>query len=134
MTGPPDAPLGHIAQADLRPGHATPGMDRREAISTDGMWSGVVRTEAGASTGWHHHGSYETTIYVVSGVMRMEFGRGGGDSFEAGAGQFVYVPPGAIHREANPGDATSVAVVVRAGSGEAVTNVDGPAPQSPPTP
>ena len=104
-------------------------MRRAVAVNTDGMWSGTVRTEPGASSGWHHHGSYQTTIYVVSGVLRMEFGGGGADAFEAGPGEFVYVPAGAVHREANPTDETSTAVVVRAGTGgQAVINVDGPAP------
>lgn len=124
----PDAPLRHVPADGLRPGPTTPGMRREVAVDTDGMWSGTVRTEPGASSGWHHHGTYETTIYVVSGVLRMEFGASGSQAFEAGPGEFVYVPPGAIHREANPTGETSTAVVVRAGSGgEAVINVDGPA-------
>ena len=36
-------------------------------------------------------------------------------------------PPGAIHREGNPGDDETHLIVVRAGSGPAVVNVDGPA-------
>jgi uncharacterized RmlC-like cupin family protein len=128
VTGVPDAPLGHVREQDLTAGHPTPGMVRREAVSTDGMWSGTVETEPGAASGWHHHGEYETTIYVVEGVLRMEFGAGGGSAFEAGPGEFVYVPKGAIHREANPTGEVSKAVVVRAGSGgEPVVNVDGPA-------
>ncbi len=128
MTGVPDAPLRHVPVGGLQPGPETPGMRREVAVDTQGMWSGTVRTEPGASSGWHHHGSYETTIYVVSGVMRMEFGSGGGDAFEAGPGEFVYVPAGAVHREANPTSVPSSAVVVRAGAGgDAVINVDGPA-------
>lgn len=123
----PDAPLGRAGTDDLVPGHATPGMDRRQAFSTDGMWSGLVHTEAGAASGWHHHGDYETTLYVVSGVLRMEFGAAGGEAFDAGPGDFIYVPKGAIHREANPTNEQSTAVIVRAGTGEAVVNVDGPA-------
>lgn len=123
----PDAPLGRAGSGDLVPGQATPGMQRRQAFATDGMWSGMVRTEAGAASGWHHHGDFETTIYVLTGVLRMQFGAGGGDAFDAGPGDFVYVPKGAVHREANPTDDPSTAVIVRAGMGEAVINVDGPA-------
>ena len=43
-------------------------------------------------------------------------------------GDFVHVPKGAIHRESNPDDNESRLVVVRAGRGPAVVNVDGPAP------
>ena len=76
--------------------------------------------------GWHHHGAYETTIYVLSGVLRMEFGSAGGSAADAGPGDFVYVAPGAIHRESNPSEVESQMVVVRSGTGEPVFNVDGP--------
>jgi uncharacterized RmlC-like cupin family protein len=115
-----------IAPEQRTEGTATPGMTREEAISTDGMWAGLVRTEAGMVSGWHHHGACESTIYVVSGVLRMEFGPGGRDVLEARAGDFLYVAPGAVHRESNPGDEESRIVVARAGSGEPVINVDGP--------
>ncbi|RBY85433.1 cupin [Blastococcus sp. TF02A-26] len=103
-------------------------MHREEAVATGGMWAGHVTTGAGVASGWHHHGEHESTIYVVSGALRMEFGPGGEDVLEATAGDFLYVPPHAVHRELNPGATESTLVVVRAGSGEAVVNVDGPAP------
>jgi uncharacterized RmlC-like cupin family protein len=76
--------------------------------------------------GLAHHGEFETTFYVLSGLVRMEFGPGGGETLDVGAGDFGYVAPGAVHRESNPSDEESVAVVVRAGSGPPVVNVDGP--------
>lgn len=102
-------------------------MVREEAVATEGMWAGFVRTAAQDTSGWHHHGDYETSIYVVTGQVRMESGPGGGDVVLAGPGDFFYVPPGAVHREANPGDEEAHLIVVRAGSGPAVINVDGPA-------
>ena len=62
----------------------------------------------------------------------MESGPGGGALVEAVAGDFLFVPKGAIHRETNPGDTESEIVVVRAGQGLAVVNVEAPAPVSPP--
>jgi uncharacterized RmlC-like cupin family protein len=105
---------------------ATPGMVREEAVATAGMWAGTARTEPGLVSGWHHHGDYESAIYVVSGALVMEFGPGGGEVVEAGPGDFVYVAAGAIHRERNPAPEEAEIVVVRAGSGEPVFNVDGP--------
>jgi uncharacterized RmlC-like cupin family protein len=102
-------------------------MTREQAIVTDGMWSGLVLTEPGMVTGWHHHGAYETTVYVVSGKIRFESGEGGGDVVDAGPEDFVYVPAGAVHRESNPSDEVSRVVVVRSGSGQPVVNVEGPA-------
>jgi len=106
----------------------TPGVTREQAVVVEGMWSGLVRTDAGTTSGWHHHGKYDTSIYVASGSLRMECGPGGRVVVEAGPGDFVFVPKGAIHREGNPSDAESHLVVVRAGTGPTVRNVDGPAP------
>jgi hypothetical protein len=39
-------------------------MDRQQAFATDDMWSGLACTEARMVSGWHHHGEYQTTIYV----------------------------------------------------------------------
>lgn len=77
-------------------------------------------------SGWHHHGGYESTIYVLSGALRMEFGPAGTEVLDAGPGDFLYVARGAVHRESNPSGEDSQIVVVRSGSGEPVVNVEGP--------
>lgn len=117
-----------IRPQERREGAPTPGMTREEAIATDGMWGGLVRTEAGMISGWHHHGDYETAIYVAAGAVRMEFGPGGREVLEAGPGDFVHVAAGVVHRESNPTDIESQIVVIRSGSGEPVFNTDGPDP------
>ena len=109
----------------------TPGMKREagvapETTGSQGLWMGLVTTPAGMVSGWHHHGEYESAIYVVEGAIRMEFGPGGNESFDAGPGDFVYVPKHAVHRESDPASQRSTIVVVRAGHGEPVFNVDGP--------
>jgi uncharacterized RmlC-like cupin family protein len=101
-------------------------MIREEAIATDGMWAGFVRTAPNMTSGWHHHGQFESLIYVETGALVMEFGPGGRDSVEARPGDFLYVAPGAVHRESNPTADESHIIVVRSGSGEAVINVDSP--------
>ena len=116
--------IGPDARVEADP---TPGVTREQAIAVPGLWAGLAKTEAGMQSGWHHHGEYETSIYVVSGELRMESGPGGRDVVEARAGDFLYVPPGAVHREANPGSTQSHIVVVRAGEGPPTVNVDGPA-------
>lgn len=101
-------------------------MHREQAVSTDRSWAGHVITEAGMVSGWHHHGDYESHIFVVSGALRMESGPGGRDVIVAQPGDFVFVPPHTVHREGNPTSEEAAVIVVRAGSGEAVFNVDGP--------
>lgn len=105
-------------------------MRREEAIEEDGLWAGVVRTAPGATSGWHHHGSYETSIYVASGRLLMESGPGGTDRITAEAGDFVHVPAGAVHRETNDGEVESQLIVVRAGQGPTTINLEGPEPQA----
>jgi len=109
-------------------GPVTPGMTRSQAVETEAMWVGLARTEPGMVSGWHHHGDHESAIYVVSGMLRMEFGPGGGEAFDAGPGDFVYVGREAVHREGNPSDEPADIVVVRAGTGGSVINVNGPEP------
>lgn len=121
-------PCSVVPADELRPSDPTPGMTRQVARHGDGIWSGTVDTEPHAVSGWHHHGEQDTTVYVLSGRMRLESGPGGSVVVEAGPGDFLHVPAGAVHRESNPSDDAARAVVVRCGTGEPTTNVDGPAP------
>jgi uncharacterized RmlC-like cupin family protein len=118
-----------ITPAERVEGDPTPGMVREQAITTPGMWAGYVSTEEHAASGWHHHGDYDTAVFVVDGAIRMEFGPDGDEAFEAQPGDFIHVPKHVIHRESNPTDGDSHVVVVRAGSGPPTINVDGPEPQ-----
>ena len=117
-----------IAPGERVGGQVTPGMRREQAIETEGMWAGFASVEAGVVSGWHHHGDYESAIYVLAGGLTMEFGPGGAESLSAGPGDFVLVEREAVHREINLGDVSCDAIVVRAGTGAAVINVDGPEP------
>lgn len=102
------------------------GMQREELITRPGSWVGMVRIQPGMVSGWHHHGDYDSYIYMAKGMARFDFGSGGKESCEAAPGDICYVPKGAIHREANLGSQEGVAFLVRVGSGEPVINVDGP--------
>jgi uncharacterized RmlC-like cupin family protein len=121
-------PVRVVRESEAVDADPTPGMRRRQAFTAPGLWAGVVHTEPGATSGWHHHSGHETSLYVVAGRMRLEFGPGGGEVIEAGPGDFVHVPAGAIHRESNPDDGPSTAVIARTGEGPPTVNVDGPAP------
>jgi uncharacterized RmlC-like cupin family protein len=105
-------------------------MIREEALATEEMWAGLVRTEGRMISGWHHHGDHDSVIYILTGMMRMESGLRGAEMLEAGPGDFLHVPPGAVHRESNPTDQEARIVVFRAGTGPVVINTDGPEPGS----
>lgn len=109
-----------IREVELVASDPTSGMLRKKAFELPILWAGKVETQPGAISGWHHHDRNETSLYVVSGILRLEFD--GGDGYlDAVAGDFIHVPAFTIHRESNPGDEPSVAVIA------------GPAAASPPS-
>jgi uncharacterized RmlC-like cupin family protein len=118
-------PVRVIGGDELTAADPTPGMQRQRAFEVPTLWAGKVETAPGAVSGWHHHDRNETSLYVVSGVLRLEF-EGGEGYVDARAGDFVHVPPFTVHRESNPGDQPSVAVIARAGGGTPTVNVDAP--------
>lgn len=117
-----------VRQDELVDADPTPGMRRQGAIDVPGLWAGLVHTEPGATSGWHHHGEHETSLYVVVGQLALSCGPGGADEVVAGPGEFVHVPAWVVHREANPTSGVSTAVIARSGLGAPTVNVDGPDP------
>ena len=115
----------------------TKGMTRAEAISrarvgAQKLWAGTVIVHPDAKTGPHHHGELETVLYIVSGRARMRWGDHLEFVDEAGAGDFIFVPPFVPHQELNAKrDEPVVAVVVRSGQEPIVVNLDIPSPEPP---
>ncbi len=110
----------------------TPGM-RREAgiadstVGAEKIWVGHVTMEPGMKSGAHHHGPVESGIYIVSGRARFRFGDKLQESVEVGPGDFVFVPPEAVHQEINPDPDTPIEMIVaRNGQENIVVNVDVP--------
>jgi len=115
-----------IKGQDLEDGPPTPGMARRQVDIADDAAMMEVRTDAGVTSGWHHHGDNTTYGFVVSGRVKVEFGAGGSEVLEGGPGDVFMVPPHTVHREGNPGDETHLLLAIRVGTGPTVINVDGP--------
>ena len=94
------------------------GMERSIAISapTVGsarLYSSIVSTAPGDRTRVHHHGACETSIYILSGAASYSYGPTGLEhAFEATAGDFVYIPAGEIHVEANASEHEPLVVVL----------------------
>jgi uncharacterized RmlC-like cupin family protein len=118
-------PVRVVRSDDLEAADPTPGMQRSRAFEVPSLWAGRVETRPGAVSGWHHHDVNETSLYVVSGVLRLEF-EGYDGYLDAEEGDFVHVPPFTVHRESNPTGQRSVAVIARSGGGLPTVNVDGP--------
>ena len=114
----------------------TSGMTRAAAIThartgAEKLWAGTMLVAPDARTGPHHHGELETVLYIVRGRARFRWGQHMEYVDEAGAGDFIYVPPFVPHQEINA-SATEVceAVVVRDGQEAVVVNlpIDSPEP------
>lgn len=120
-------PVRVFRAADLVPADPTPGMDRQRAFELPGLWAGRVETAPGVVSGWHHHDRNDSSLYVVSGILRFEF-EGRAEPLDAVAGDFVHVPPYTVHRESNPADEPSLAVIARVGGGIPTVNVDAAPP------
>ena len=84
-------PVRVIREVDLIESDPTSGMLRKKAFELPILWAGRVETAPGAVSGWHHHDRNETSLYVVSGVLRLEFD-GGEGYLDAEAGDFIHVP------------------------------------------
>ena len=119
-------PLKVINAKDLEAGPPTPGMTRKQVEITDDAVMMEVRTEGGVISGWHHHGEHTTYGFVISGSVKVEFGAGGRESLEGGAGDVFMVPAHTVHREGNPGEEEHLLLAIRIGNGPTVINVDGP--------
>jgi len=115
-----------IRKGAFRDAAKTPGIVRKEAFASDGVWAGVATTDPGVISGWHHHGDHTTYLYVVSGRFRLESGPGGRDAMEGGPGDFLKIPPLTVHRESNPTAEEGRTVIVRIGRGPVVVNTEGP--------
>jgi uncharacterized RmlC-like cupin family protein len=115
----------------------TLGMQRRAAVTTERtgasrLWAGTVTIAARARTGAHHHGDLESVIYVVRGVARLRWGDRLEFVAEAGAGDFIYVPPFVPHQEINASDDLQLhCVLARSGQSGLVYNLDIEAVETP---
>ncbi len=83
--------LNMVRQAGIAP----------ELAGNHGLWMGFVSTPAALASGSHHHGDAESGIYILSGSIKFYHGPTLGEWFIAEPGDFIYVPPRAVHVEEN---------------------------------
>lgn len=108
----------------------TPGMERAAAVNlaragAQKLWAGTVKIHANAKTGAHHHGPLESVIFILRGRARMRWGNHLEYTAEAGAGDFIFVPPYVPHQEINAStDETLECVLVRSDNEAVVVNLD----------
>ena len=91
-----------IRAGDRVPDVASGAMVREAAISEGicearKLWVGYVELPKGSVSAVHHHGEAESAIYVISGRARFLCGESLDEELDAGAGDFVWVPPHVVH-------------------------------------
>lgn len=102
-------------------------------VGAEKLWLGWVELGPGLVSQVHHHGESESAIFVVTGRARFYSGENLDDVQEAGAGDFVWVPPRLAHVEVNVSEVDPVHMVVARSTQEAiVVNLDAPPGWSPP--
>ena len=118
-----------VRQADLSSATAqTYGMTRYEAISgrsvgAQRLWMGRTLAPPGMISEAHHHGESESAVYVARGRPTFLCGPELGERIDLGPGDFLFVPPYAVHVEANlDGDEVEF-VVVRSTQDAIVVNL-----------
>jgi uncharacterized RmlC-like cupin family protein len=122
-------PLRHVAAADVSADTAqSPGMRRFAAIShrtvgSNRLWMGQTHVDPLMQSANHHHGEAETAIFVVSGEPEFVFLDPDSQQetrIRARAGDYVFVPPFAPHREENNHPDLEAVVVIARSTQEAI--------------
>jgi uncharacterized RmlC-like cupin family protein len=116
-----------VRRDDRRPASGLPtGSAGEEAFADPRAWVGFITLPPGATSGWHHHGEWDSYAFVLAGVLRWELGEGGGEAMEVRAGDTGRMPAHVIHRDVSAGVERLDMILFRAGEGELTVNVDGP--------
>lgn len=116
-----------VRASELGRGAASGAMARRPgvdgAVGATRVWMGVAVLPPGRDSGPHHHGEAETAAYVLRGRLRLSYGAGFRQSVEAGPGDFIFIPAGLPHVEANPSQTEPVEVLAARSPDNIVVNL-----------
>ena len=93
-------------------------MTRVEGVSkilsnAEGIHLAIATIPPGQQSSPHHHVNCESAIYVLTGNGVFLSGNNLEESVEIGPGDFIYIPPGAVHAPVNSGEAIMELIVAR---------------------
>jgi uncharacterized RmlC-like cupin family protein len=116
-----------VRREERRPATDLPiGSSGEEVFHDPAAWLGVLELAPGAASGWHHHGDWDSYAYVIEGVLRWEYGPGGGAFIQVTAGDVGRMPARLVHRDVSAGDTGLKLVLFRTGQGQLTIDVPGP--------
>jgi quercetin dioxygenase-like cupin family protein len=101
-------------------------MIRKQVVFGENVTLGEAHTKPQTFSDWHHHANHTTCVYVLRGVLRIDWESDGRQSVELRAGDFYVIQPNTIHREGNPGTEDMVLIAFYYGQGPTVVNVESP--------
>lgn len=79
-----------------------------------GVWLARITAEPGSGVSpVHHHCESEAIVHVISGTLTFLFGDDLTERIDLEAGDFLFIPPYALHAEANLGSIPAEIVMAR---------------------
>ena len=82
-------------------------------VGAQGIYMAIATIPPGCRSGAHWHTNCESAIYILRGHGRFLVGEDLGTALEFGPGDFLYVPPEALHQPVNDGTDAVEMVVAR---------------------
>jgi uncharacterized RmlC-like cupin family protein len=105
----------------------TPGILREKAFEAEGVLVSRSTVAGAVVSAWHHHGARDLYGFLISGRLRLEFGRKGEDAVDLDPGDFFHIPPRLVHRDVNLSKRRKLLVAnILIGRGPPLINMDGP--------
>ena len=84
----------------------------KSLTGTDGIHLAIATIPPRCESSPHHHVNCESAIYVVKGKGRFLTGPNLEKSMDIGPGDFIYVPPFAVHQPINDDDSEDMELIV----------------------
>ncbi|CAG2156824.1 hypothetical protein LMG31506_05824 [Cupriavidus yeoncheonensis] len=84
----------------------------RQTAGARALSMSIVVVPPGGHAEPHLHRGYETAIYVIEGRVETRYGPGLRQSVVAGAGDFLFIPPGVPHQPFNLSDTAPARAIV----------------------
>ena len=112
-----DAECKVVHPDELEVDVASGAMKRLAGVSkslagTEGIHLAIATIPPKCESSPHHHVNCESAIYVVKGKGRFLTGRNLEKSLDIGPGDFIYVPPFAVHQPINDDDSENMELIV----------------------
>lgn len=124
LAPPPPVPPGGHEDCRRSGGDQQPGVSG-PSPGAQALRLHLVMIPPGTRGTPHFHAAHETAIYLVSGEAEVWHGRGLAQRSAVRAGDFIYIPPAAVHLPVNRGAVTAIAVIARPTGGDANGDADG---------